>query len=656
MMKKYIFLFFLVVSINGYSQNAKDFLKLVNDIIWIEGSVNNSTFYKPHSFSINFKNDTIIYVEKDEKGFINSWYEFKTQDIEQIKLADEYYYNAIEIQCSKISYCFKTNKKFKSYNKTNVIIKYDKNISTDEFIQSFNSIINYYKPANERKVKNVNLTENNEIYLPPILSISDISLSKNLLNAEESARLSITLNNVGPGDANNVYVSFSGNLEELIFPSKTYFPTIKANGGKETVDIEITTDIDLPTSEAIIRIEVFEPNFKVKIKGKQLKFPTQAFHKPELILAKYSLIEKTSSDPNNQVNLNEIIDLKFAVQNIGEGMAENVNIDVKNNQEGVMFLGVASEDNQLKRQHPNYREIKSGKYETITYRYFINSEFKDEQLTFDIKSIERRGKYGFDQIKSFPINKDIREQGSIRTIAQNSNNDNTKREVIIEDIPDFVVDVDVNIPKTTLLKNNTYALIIGNEDYSSKQKGLSWINNLAKIENGNAELIFYYSGHGLPNELTKESYIIPVDVAGQDLNLAVNLNEVYSKLIEHPSKQVTVFLDACFSGGARSESLLASKAVRIKPKENEISSNMIVFTSSSGIESSSVYEEKNHGYFTYFLLKKLQETKGNVTLGELGEFINKGVSKETSLINKPQTPKVIVSPKIQNNWESFKLL
>lgn len=262
-------------------------------------------------------------------------------------------------------------------------------------------------------------------------------------------------------------------------------------------------------------------------------------------------------------------------------------------------------------------------------------------------------------------------------------------------------DVDVKIPKSTSPKPSTYALIVGNEDYTSYQTGLSnevnvefakndarvfaeyckntlgipdkqikllinatgsqmrqglaWINNLAGIENGNAELIFYYSGHGLPDEVTKEPYLIPVDVSGTQIQYAVKLEEAYVALTAKPSKQVTVFLDACFSGGARNQSLIAMKSVKIKPNNVVDLNNIVVFASSSGDESSAVYKEKQHGYFTYFLLKKLQDSKGDVDYGTLSNYLMQNVSKETGLISKKQTPQVLVDPQMQDKWVNLKL-
>jgi hypothetical protein len=262
-------------------------------------------------------------------------------------------------------------------------------------------------------------------------------------------------------------------------------------------------------------------------------------------------------------------------------------------------------------------------------------------------------------------------------------------------------DVDIDIPVTGSTSPNTYVLIIGDEDYSSFQTGLSnevnvdfaindarvfkeycnktlgvpekqiklltnstygqmnqgiaWLNNLAKVDNGKAELVFYYSGHGLPDEQTKESYLIPVDISGNNVTMGIKLTDLFNRLNEFPTKKVTVFLDACFSGGARNQGLIAMKGVKVKPRENLITGNMVVFSSSTGDESSGVYREKQHGYMTYFLLKKLQETKGNITYKELADFIIDSVRKETALDGKIQTPQCTYSSIVNNIWPDWRL-
>lgn len=263
-------------------------------------------------------------------------------------------------------------------------------------------------------------------------------------------------------------------------------------------------------------------------------------------------------------------------------------------------------------------------------------------------------------------------------------------------------DVDTNIPQNQQKRSNRFALVIGNEDYNSFQQGLNSEVNvdfavndavtfeqyaiktlgvptenavlltnakamdmhkaidklalLAKSLNGKAELIFYYAGHGFPDEQTKEPYLIPVDVSGSDLRFAINLKDLYAKLSQYPTQRVTVILDACFSGGARNQGLVAARGVKVKPKESDLSGNLVVFAASSGDQSSLPYKEKKHGMFTYLLLKKLQETKGDITYEELFNHLQEQVGVKSLLINsKEQTPQANASPTLGDDWKGWKV-
>lgn len=251
-------------------------------------------------------------------------------------------------------------------------------------------------------------------------------------------------------------------------------------------------------------------------------------------------------------------------------------------------------------------------------------------------------------------------------------------------------DVDINIPENSTRNSKIFAVVIGNEDYSSRQPGLrsesnvdfaendaiafkkyllstygvpeenikllrnatyaemtreiKWLTSLAESQKGEAELVFYFSGHGLPDELTREGYIMPVDVTGADIRLAISLRTLYSELSKWPTKKVTVFLDACFSGAGRNEGLLALKGAKIRPKDEVISGNMVVFTSSSGEESSGFYKDKQHGMFTYYLLKKIQETRGQIDYQNLINYLRQEVNVRSLILNsKSQNPQIIVS-------------
>jgi WD40 repeat protein len=247
-----------------------------------------------------------------------------------------------------------------------------------------------------------------------------------------------------------------------------------------------------------------------------------------------------------------------------------------------------------------------------------------------------------------------------------------------------------------------FALIIGNEDYSTYQTGLEkesnvafaindatafkelaqnslgvpadniiFLTNARAIEmddavrklspiiralNGKAELFFYYAGHGFPDEKTKEPYLIPVDVSGTNLRFAISLKELYLQLTEHPSTRITIFLDACFSGGAREQGLVAARAVRVRPKEDRLKGNLVVFTASSGNESAHPYKEKKHGIFTYHLIEKMKETGGDITYKELSDYLSMQVGVRSVMVNNmPQTPQTNVSYDVESVWMNWKL-
>jgi hypothetical protein len=54
------------------------------------------------------------------------------------------------------------------------------------------------------------------------------------------------------------------------------------------------------------------------------------------------------------------------------------------------------------------------------------------------------------------------------------------------------------------------------------------------------------------------------------------------------------------------------------------------------------------------LLKTLQESNGNITLGEWFDKVKKTVSKEAILKSAEQTPTITVSPALEKNWNDIR--
>lgn len=197
-----------------------------------------------------------------------------------------------------------------------------------------------------------------------------------------------------------------------------------------------------------------------------------------------------------------------------------------------------------------------------------------------------------------------------------------------------------------------------NLSYGKMRKAINDIVDIASIMKSDASVILYYAGHGIPDNKTKDAFLMPVDADGSDTDVCISLNDMYSKLNSAESKQCVVFLDACFSGAQRDgEMIMAARGVKLKPQEAKPNGNTIVFSATSGDEAAYSHKEENHGLFTYFILKKLQESKGNVSLGDLADYLQKNVSLQSRLINNnAQTPCVNVSEAISKSWKSYKLL
>lgn len=199
--------------------------------------------------------------------------------------------------------------------------------------------------------------------------------------------------------------------------------------------------------------------------------------------------------------------------------------------------------------------------------------------------------------------------------------------------------------------------LIENAGYNDIRISVNWLTQAMKVCRGKGKAIVYYAGHGIPNESDLSAYLLPVDGIGNDPSSAYALNELYEKLGSVEAQSVTIFLDACFSGSKREEGMLSSaRGVAIKAKTATPKGNIIVFSAAQGDETAYPYKDKEHGMFTYYLLKKLQDSKGEVTLGELGDYLIDEVGRESFVKNgKMQTPTVIVAPSLQNSWKNLKL-
>lgn len=257
----------------------------------------------------------------------------------------------------------------------------------------------------------------------------------------------------------------------------------------------------------------------------------------------------------------------------------------------------------------------------------------------------------------------------------------------------YIFPVDDNIPVGSVNNEHTYCVVIANENYQeaprvdcAKNDGnvfseycrqtlgipdnqvrtfidagyadvlraIRFLENVQQFDK-EAKLIFYYSGHGIPDEKERTAYILPVDGSPKEIQTCVSLKAVYERLGKIKAKNITVLLDACFCGANRgnNEAILAARSI-VRVKEDDAKGNMVVLSAASGDETAFALKDANHGLFTYYLLKQLKSTKGKVKLGDLFREIKAGVTKSSVLENdKLQTPTVVYSPSMVEKWEDI---
>ena len=302
-------------------------------------------------------------------------------------------------------------------------------------------------------------------------------------------------------------------------------------------------------------------------------------------------------------------------------------------------------------------------------------------------------------------------RGEIRSLPANINADNSYafgiergavEEFIKKQRPDLAnadeatSDVDRDIPITAFTRNDTYALIIGNQhyrfapdvpfalhdarifaEYSRKTLGIpaehihlsedatktmlleqeigEWLKT--EIDNKNKKkLIVYYAGHGAPDINDKnKAYLLPTDVRGTNPSQGIALDSFYSIIGSLGFQHVTVIMDACFSGINRDNESInnGERATEVEAQDAKPSiGNMVVFCAAQGNETAQGYLKEGHGLFTYYLLKELQSTDGNITNAKLAKSLEENVSKTAPSLDsrKKQTPMTRVSDTISDSW------
>ena len=520
--------------------------------------------------------------------------------------------------------------------------------------------------------------------IPPLLSLSQLQLQdengNNAIDANETCYLSFVLSNSGKGEAMQLKAKLHGSaVAGLSYAAETPLENLKP-GESKSYKIPLKTQITLASGIANLNLSFYEP-LGFQPEAVAMKLTTVEFSKPAPAVADHSFSSETG-----KLQLASPISLAILVQNQGVGIAEDVKVSFGYPNQNIFATGNES---------VSVGTLLPGASKKVEFSFIANRNYSSATIPISVTIAERFGKFG--ETKTFTASLN---QSSDKKIYEPVANVQPTKPVVIENVS-LTSDVDKDIP-VNAKNGNRVALIIGNEDYQSYQTGLSSEQNVPFalrdatvfkeyaiktlgveegkcifIKNGtagqmkqqltraqkiaetigkDAELIIYYAGHGFPDENTKVPYILPVDISASDLTSAINVSALYKDLGALEIKISMVILDACFSGGARGSGLTASRTVKINPEVETLGGNLVVLAATTDEQTALPYKQQQHGMFTYYLLKKLKETKGEVTYKDLNTYLSKEVNMQSLIINqKEQQPTMLYSPSVEQQLNQWKI-
>lgn len=335
--------------------------------------------------------------------------------------------------------------------------------------------------------------------------------------------------------------------------------------------------------------------------------------------------------------------------------------------------------------HPEYG-IVNDRLAVVSCEYTLEGKTYKEPKKYDIDDVETL--YDF--------------SGKLDEVlaAQRSSTDTEVKGAVADSQLTSAVDIiDIDIPASGVTNSKTYAIIIGNENYKSPQvtkvsyadndayifrrycestlgipakniqllrdatanemrSALRKVKKTAAAFDSDINFIFYYAGHGLPDNDGQRPLLLPSDAdAGSHPDECFSLSRLYEDIEEMEPNMAFVMLDACFSGMTRDGGFIDpdKRRAAMNPRFNSPKGNTIVLSASSEAQTAQPFTDKRHGLFTYHLLSQLQKTKGNITLGELARNVQNEVKRQSAVSGEIQEPQIAVSPSIEQSWGDLKL-
>ena len=510
----------------------------------------------------------------------------------------------------------------------------------------------------------------------PEIKMTSIFMEQNgngFLDPGEKAKIKLIIDNIGDGPA----VGLSLNIQNQIFNDGIIFPefkvvgTILAGKSKELI-IDLEAKKELREARNIIEVSATE-SYGYYPKPSLIQFETSAFLLPELMLTDFGV--ETNNTGNAIIEGKPAI-VQVRVQNRGLGLVENVSFDITLPKD-VYF------QKDSKRSY-DFSMLKPGEFRDLEFSFLPEKNMPKNlniAISFDEKNSSGTLEFNIEtnkplgNIKYFNMRgrlaskKDLFGKRPIRLVDVESDVPNFGRNgqadmAVILGLENYKTLSGVEFAKRdaywirryfqrvlgipsenifykidTEVDKNTFNEVFGDE---------GWLNE--KIKRGQSNVFVYFAGKGASDSYTNTAYLVPYDGNPKDItSTGYKLNTMYDQLANFGASSVTIFLDACFTGIARSRDLnLIDTAPIIFDKSKYEGKNFSVFFATTDMETSASLPSKKHGLFSYYLMKGLRgradlNRDKRLTVKEIGKYLERNIPIVANMYDAQQTPNMKTS-------------
>ncbi len=486
-----------------------------------------------------------------------------------------------------------------------------------------------------------------------------------ILDAEETASVAVTVKNEGPGRAFEVRLKseWDGATPPVDAPATEDLGRLEP-GASASRTLSLVGRPSLTAGAARLKLTAVEVN-GFDADPVILEFKTRAFMAPKLVVT--GLVVGGSG----VVKAGESTPVTVTLTNDGEGPATGVRAQATLGSSDIFATEELTAD---------LGNLIPGESKKFTFQFFVNKRFKGRDLPVALRVSESRGAYGWDRPLGLalgeaapPLVVSVAGRASARPVGVAAG----------EAAP--VEDLDAPPAAKTALDPDAVAVVIGIERYRdvpgveyaardaqsihaylTKSMGFD-ARNVRLLQNERAtrtdlesalgtwlrnrvteksRVFVFYAGHGAPNPVTGEGYLVPYDGDPSDTKTtAYPIASLYKSLAALPAREVVVALDACFSG-AGGRSVLAKGA---RPLVNRVKGletpggNAVVLAAAAGDQISLSDADGQHGLLTLSMLRGLRggadaDKNGSVTVAELYGYVRPEVERAARLQNTDQTP------------------